>query len=239
MRRAGGITDLQTTQGEVRAHFVIACAGLYADRVAAMTGSAADPHIVPFAATISCSRHSAAGSYAARSIRCRIRATVLGRALHAARRRLGVARPERGARLCPRRLLAADGRPPRPAGDAALSGFSQAGGALLADGRRGTVSRRRPARPTCARCSVTCPNCARGLQAGPVRRAAQAVGGRRFAGGRLRDRRRRGRAERAQRAVARRDVVARDRAADRGRGGAARSARRRRARGAGGKGAAS
>ena len=48
MRRAGGITDLQTTQGEVRAHFVIACAGLYADRIAAMTGSAADPQIVPF-----------------------------------------------------------------------------------------------------------------------------------------------------------------------------------------------
>jgi L-2-hydroxyglutarate oxidase len=39
---------LTTTRGDIRARTVIACAGLYADRVAAMTGAPPNPRIVPF-----------------------------------------------------------------------------------------------------------------------------------------------------------------------------------------------
>ena len=39
---------LETTAGEVEARKVVACAGLYADRVAALTGAPRDPRIVPF-----------------------------------------------------------------------------------------------------------------------------------------------------------------------------------------------
>jgi L-2-hydroxyglutarate oxidase LhgO len=39
---------LMTQGGEVEAKRVVACAGLYADRVAALTGAPADPRIVPF-----------------------------------------------------------------------------------------------------------------------------------------------------------------------------------------------
>lgn len=39
---------LQLTRGEVRAHFVIACAGLQADRVARLSGASPEPRIVPF-----------------------------------------------------------------------------------------------------------------------------------------------------------------------------------------------
>jgi (S)-2-hydroxyglutarate dehydrogenase len=42
------ITILQTTGEDVRARSVIACAGLQADRVAALTGGSATPRIVPF-----------------------------------------------------------------------------------------------------------------------------------------------------------------------------------------------
>ncbi len=42
------ITILQTSGGDVRAHAVIACAGLQADRVAALTGGSPTPRIVPF-----------------------------------------------------------------------------------------------------------------------------------------------------------------------------------------------
>jgi L-2-hydroxyglutarate oxidase LhgO len=39
---------LSTTRGEIEARVVVACAGLYADRVAALTGSPRSPRIVPF-----------------------------------------------------------------------------------------------------------------------------------------------------------------------------------------------
>ncbi len=39
---------LTTTRGDIRARTVIACAGLYADRLAAMTGAPPNPRIVPF-----------------------------------------------------------------------------------------------------------------------------------------------------------------------------------------------
>ncbi|HET8628015.1 MAG TPA: L-2-hydroxyglutarate oxidase [Thermomicrobiales bacterium] len=44
----GGRSELTTPAGAVEAHHVISCAGLYADRVAALTGAPATPQIVPF-----------------------------------------------------------------------------------------------------------------------------------------------------------------------------------------------
>lgn len=46
-RRPDGVT-LGTTAGDVRAHHVVACAGLQADRVARLSGASAEPRIVPF-----------------------------------------------------------------------------------------------------------------------------------------------------------------------------------------------
>lgn len=46
--RRGGVTQLTTPVGTVETRFVISCAGLYADRVAKLTGNAAEPRIVPF-----------------------------------------------------------------------------------------------------------------------------------------------------------------------------------------------
>jgi L-2-hydroxyglutarate oxidase LhgO len=48
VERRGGITILATPEGEVQAKAVIACAGLYSDKLAQMTGGARDPKIVPF-----------------------------------------------------------------------------------------------------------------------------------------------------------------------------------------------
>ena len=48
IRRAGGRTRLTTTRGDVEARTVVACAGLYADRVAALGGAPRNPRIVPF-----------------------------------------------------------------------------------------------------------------------------------------------------------------------------------------------
>jgi (S)-2-hydroxyglutarate dehydrogenase len=45
--RPDGVT-LQTPAGEVQARYVVACAGLYADKLARMTGSPSVPRIVPF-----------------------------------------------------------------------------------------------------------------------------------------------------------------------------------------------
>lgn len=39
---------LQTPQGEIETRYLITCGGLYSDRLAEMTGAAADPRIVPF-----------------------------------------------------------------------------------------------------------------------------------------------------------------------------------------------
>jgi (S)-2-hydroxyglutarate dehydrogenase len=46
-RRPSGVL-LQTRAGDVEARRVVACAGLYADRVARLTGAPAEPRIVPF-----------------------------------------------------------------------------------------------------------------------------------------------------------------------------------------------
>jgi (S)-2-hydroxyglutarate dehydrogenase len=46
-RRASGVV-LETPVGDVEGRRVVACAGLYADRVARMTGGPPDPRIVPF-----------------------------------------------------------------------------------------------------------------------------------------------------------------------------------------------
>ncbi len=46
-RRSDGIT-LETQGGEIGARHVVACAGLYADRVARLSGGAPDPRVVPF-----------------------------------------------------------------------------------------------------------------------------------------------------------------------------------------------
>jgi L-2-hydroxyglutarate oxidase LhgO len=45
--RAGGM-ELSTNGGDVEARHVVACAGLYADRLARLTGGSSEPQIVPF-----------------------------------------------------------------------------------------------------------------------------------------------------------------------------------------------
>jgi L-2-hydroxyglutarate oxidase LhgO len=46
--RANGVTRVRTSGGTIEAKAVITCGGLYADRLAQMTGGAVDPKIVPF-----------------------------------------------------------------------------------------------------------------------------------------------------------------------------------------------
>jgi (S)-2-hydroxyglutarate dehydrogenase len=46
--RRGNMRLLETPVGAVETRYVISCAGLYADRVAKLTGGAAEPQIVPF-----------------------------------------------------------------------------------------------------------------------------------------------------------------------------------------------
>ena len=46
--RRGGVTVVRTGSGEIEAAQVVACAGVHADRVAALTGAPAEPRIVPF-----------------------------------------------------------------------------------------------------------------------------------------------------------------------------------------------
>src|SRR5918911_3966594 len=48
IHRRSGCVLLETPVGDVEARRVVACAGLYADRVARMTGGPPDPRIVPF-----------------------------------------------------------------------------------------------------------------------------------------------------------------------------------------------
>jgi L-2-hydroxyglutarate oxidase LhgO len=48
VERKHGVTILHTPNREIHAKYVIACAGLYSDRVARMTGGGRDPKIVPF-----------------------------------------------------------------------------------------------------------------------------------------------------------------------------------------------
>jgi L-2-hydroxyglutarate oxidase LhgO len=46
--RRGGATVVETTGGDVEARHVVVCAGVHADRLASLSGAAADPRIVPF-----------------------------------------------------------------------------------------------------------------------------------------------------------------------------------------------
>ncbi len=48
IRQSSNGALLSTTRGEIEARVVVACAGLYADRVAALTGAPRSPRIVPF-----------------------------------------------------------------------------------------------------------------------------------------------------------------------------------------------
>lgn len=48
IRRRGAATRIRTSGGDLEAGRVIACAGLYADRVAELTGAPSTPRIVPF-----------------------------------------------------------------------------------------------------------------------------------------------------------------------------------------------
>jgi len=48
IERAGPTTRITTTTGDIEASTVVACAGLYADRVAALTDAPSVPRIVPF-----------------------------------------------------------------------------------------------------------------------------------------------------------------------------------------------
>src|SRR4029450_886107 len=48
IRRGADAITIGTTQGDVSARAVIACAGLYADRIAALAGAPRTPRIVPF-----------------------------------------------------------------------------------------------------------------------------------------------------------------------------------------------
>jgi len=44
----GGVTAIETTGGDVEASRVVVCAGVYADRLAALSGAPVEPRIVPF-----------------------------------------------------------------------------------------------------------------------------------------------------------------------------------------------
>jgi len=48
LRRRAGLTSIETTSGGVSAARVVGCAGLQADRLAALTGAPREPRIVPF-----------------------------------------------------------------------------------------------------------------------------------------------------------------------------------------------
>jgi L-2-hydroxyglutarate oxidase LhgO len=48
IQRRGAVVALTTSQGDVETRRVVACAGVHADRVAALSGGAAEPRIVPF-----------------------------------------------------------------------------------------------------------------------------------------------------------------------------------------------
>ena len=48
IRRRAGRTLVSTTQSEFEARTLVACAGLYSDRVAELSGSAREPRVVPF-----------------------------------------------------------------------------------------------------------------------------------------------------------------------------------------------
>lgn len=48
LRRRRGVTEVVTTRGVVEARHVVVCAGVHADRLAALSGAPAEPRIVPF-----------------------------------------------------------------------------------------------------------------------------------------------------------------------------------------------
>lgn len=48
LRRRAGVTEVETSRGPVEARHVVVCAGVHADRVAALSGAPVEPRIVPF-----------------------------------------------------------------------------------------------------------------------------------------------------------------------------------------------
>ncbi len=177
-----------------------------------MTGGARDPAIVPFRGDYLVLPRERRGARARQHLSGpRSRAAVPRRALHAAPRRLGVARPQRRARVCARRLPFQHDLAARPRADARVSGLRAARRALLAHGDRRDVSR--PGQERVRARAAALRSGARGarLPSRTGRRSRAGARPRRTAGRRLRRRSGRARAARAQRAVARGDRVARDR----------------------------
>jgi L-2-hydroxyglutarate oxidase LhgO len=48
LSRRGGVTAIETSAGDVEAERVVVCAGVYADRLASLSGAPVEPRIVPF-----------------------------------------------------------------------------------------------------------------------------------------------------------------------------------------------
>ena len=48
LERRGEFTEVTTSRGSLRGRFVVACAGLWSDRLAAASGASEDPRIIPF-----------------------------------------------------------------------------------------------------------------------------------------------------------------------------------------------
>ena len=135
-------------RGDVVARDVIACAGLQADRVAAMTGDTGPrPDRARSAATTTRSRPTPDRWSGPHLPGARPALPVPRRPLHEAHRRRGLGRPERGARVRPRGLPAARPRPARPGRRRSpIRGFLRLAAQVLADRARprcgATVSKR-------------------------------------------------------------------------------------------------
>ncbi len=148
-RAVTGITErgseqvLATSRGDVVARDVIACAGLHADRLAAMTGDPGPRTDRPVPRRL---LHADARRRSPRSRPdlpgARSALPVPRRPLHQAHRRRGVGGPERGARLRPRRLPAARPQPAAPGRRPEQPRLPAPRRAVLADGRGRDVARR-------------------------------------------------------------------------------------------------
>jgi L-2-hydroxyglutarate oxidase LhgO len=73
--RSNGRTVIESSAGIVEAARVVACAGIYSDRVAKLTGASAEPRIVPFRGDYYILNPSGATSSGPTSTRCRTRAS--------------------------------------------------------------------------------------------------------------------------------------------------------------------
>ena len=188
VRSRGAERELVTTAGPVAARNVIACAGLHADRVAALTGDAPRDHrIVPFRGDYYTLPARGAGPrQRARLSRARPVVPVPRRPLHAADRRRRPRRPER--RSGPRAGgLRAHGRPrPRRGRRARLAGLLAARRAESPHGRRGGLARRRQVARLWPICSDSLPEIrAADVEFGPSGVRGQALAPRRLARRRL------------------------------------------------------